>query len=60
MKNKQLTKETTLKGYARHDEGDSLYLHATGRVKTDVFGVAVFLTLGFAFVELIGGLWGNS
>lgn len=60
MKNKQSTKETTLKGYARHDEGDSRYLHATGRVKTDVFGVAVFLTLGFAFVELIGGLWGNS
>ena len=60
MKNKQSTKETTLKGYARHDEGDSRYLHATGRVKTDVFGVAVFLTLGFAFEELIGGLWGNS
>ena len=60
MDSKRTTQKSPLMGYARHDEGDSVYVHAAGRVKTDVFGVAVFLTLGFAFVELIGGLWGNS
>ena len=60
MKNDKSLHVKEDQNYARHDEGDSTYLHAAGRVKTDVFGVAVFLTLGFAFVELIGGLWGNS
>ncbi len=60
MKSEKSSQTQIGQSYARHDEGDSAYLHAAGRVKPDVFGVAVFLTLGFAFVELVGGLWSNS
>ena len=46
--------------YASHCEGDSSYGHVATHVRLSVFGTAVFLTLGFSLIELIGGLWGNS
>ena len=48
------------RAFSSHDQGDSLYNHATQQVKTSVLGVAVLLTLGFSAVELIGGLLSNS
>lgn len=46
--------------FASHGRGDSHYGHVSEKVKTSVLGFAVALTLGFSFLELLGGLWSNS
>lgn len=46
--------------FASHGQGDSRYAHVSDKVKTSVLGFAVALTLGFSFLELVGGLWANS
>ena len=46
--------------FASHGKGDSAYVHVAEKVKTSVLGFAVALTLGFSFLELVGGLWANS
>jgi cobalt-zinc-cadmium efflux system protein len=47
-------------GLSRHHEGDSSYVHRSRPQGATPLAVAVVLTLGFAFVELIGGLWAGS
>lgn len=48
------------KDYASHHLSDSHYNHTAEMVKGSVLGFSVALTLGFAIVELVGGLYANS
>ncbi len=43
-----------------HDPVDSAQGHSRAAVQFTALGVAVALTLGFALVELVGGLWSGS
>ena len=43
-----------------HHRGDSSYTHRARAAGGRTLGIAVFLTLGFAVIELIGGLWSGS
>ncbi|MGH6610219.1 MAG: cation diffusion facilitator family transporter [Burkholderiaceae bacterium] len=43
-----------------HHRGDSSYTHRARASGRFTLGVAVALTLGFAFIEAIGGLWSGS
>ena len=43
-----------------HHRGDSSYTHRARAAGGRTLSIAVALTLGFAFVELIGGLWSGS
>lgn len=47
-------------GLSHHDEGDSSYGHRSQPHGAKPLAIAVALTLGFAFVELFGGLWAGS
>ncbi len=52
--------EQTIKGFTSHHIGDADYQHqGEGSAKT-LLMIAVCITLGFAFVEVIGGLLSNS
>ncbi len=46
--------------FSSHGRGDSHWRHAAEKTKASVLGTAVFLTCAFSFIELVGGLWGNS
>jgi cobalt-zinc-cadmium efflux system protein len=43
-----------------HDEGDSSYTHQSRTHGARPLAIAVALTLGYALIELIGGLWSGS
>lgn len=46
--------------YSRHGEGDSTWTHQTEKTRLSVLGLAVFLTLGFAIIEAVGGYVSHS
>jgi cobalt-zinc-cadmium efflux system protein len=46
--------------FAGHEQGDSSYTHRSRPHGARPLGIAVALTLGYAFVELAGGLWSGS
>lgn len=46
--------------FGGHEHGDSRYTHQAQPHGARPLAVAVALTLGYAFVELIGGLWSGS
>jgi cobalt-zinc-cadmium efflux system protein len=43
-----------------HHEGDSSYTHQSRPTGAGPLGLAVALTLGYALIELVGGLWSGS
>lgn len=43
-----------------HHDGDSAYTHQSRPHGARPLAIAVALTLGYAFIELIGGLWSGS
>lgn len=43
-----------------HHHGDSAYTHQSRPTGARPLAIAVALTLGYAFIELIGGLWSGS
>lgn len=47
-------------GLSHHHEGDSSYAHRSRPHGARPLAFAVALTLGFAVIELIGGLWSGS
>lgn len=55
-----LTPFSKQKELSSHSHGDSQSDHSAQKVRTPVLAVAVVLTLGFAFVEFVGGLISNS
>jgi cobalt-zinc-cadmium efflux system protein len=46
--------------FGEHEHGDSGYTHQSQPHGARPLAIAVALTLGYAFVELIGGLWSGS
>jgi cobalt-zinc-cadmium efflux system protein len=46
--------------FAEHEHGDSAYTHQARTHGARPLAIAVALTLGYAFVEVIGGLWSGS
>jgi cobalt-zinc-cadmium efflux system protein len=48
------------RGYGGHDRGDSRYTHQSQPQGTGPLALAVALTLGFALVELLAGIWSGS
>jgi cobalt-zinc-cadmium efflux system protein len=46
--------------FGDHEHGDSRYTHQSRPQGARPLGIAVALTLGYAVVELIGGLWSGS
>jgi cobalt-zinc-cadmium efflux system protein len=46
--------------FARHERGDSDYTHQSHAASARPLAIAVVLTLGYALVELAGGLWSGS
>lgn len=48
------------KHFGEHEHGDSAYTHQARPQGARPLAIAVGLTLGYAFVELIGGLWSGS
>ena len=45
---------------SEHHRGDSSYTHRARAAGGRTLTIAVLLTLGFAFIELLGGLWSGS
>jgi len=45
---------------SRHEAGDSAYTHRSRSRGSRVLGVAAALTLGYAVIQLLGGLWTGS
>jgi len=45
---------------SEHQRGDSTYTHRARAAGGRTLTIAVLLTFGFAFVELLGGLWSGS
>ena len=45
---------------SEHHRGDSTYTHRARAAGGRTLTIAVLLTFGFAFVELVGGLWSGS
>ena len=48
------------RGLSAHHHGDSSYTHRARAAGGRTLAIAVALTLGFAVIELIGGLWSGS
>ena len=48
------------KRLSAHHHGDSSYTHRARAAGARTLGIAVALTLGFALIEAIGGLWSGS
>jgi cobalt-zinc-cadmium efflux system protein len=46
--------------YGRHEHGDSSYTHQSRPHGARPLAVAVALTIGFALIELLAGLWSGS
>lgn len=46
--------------FAGHEGGDSVYTHQSRPHGARPLAVAVALTLGYALIELVGGLWSGS
>jgi cobalt-zinc-cadmium efflux system protein len=46
--------------FAEHEHGDSAYTHQARTHGARPLAIAVALTLGYAFIEVIGGLWSGS
>lgn len=46
--------------FGGHEHGDSAYTHQSRPHGARPLAIAVGLTLGYAFIELIGGLWSGS
>ncbi|GIL04262.1 cation transporter [Betaproteobacteria bacterium PRO7] len=46
--------------FGEHEHGDSAYTHQARPHGAQPLAIAVGLTLGYAFIELIGGLWSGS
>jgi cobalt-zinc-cadmium efflux system protein len=46
--------------FGEHERGDSAYTHQARPQGALPLAIAVGLTLGYAFIELIGGLWSGS
>jgi len=46
--------------FGEHDHGDSAYDHQSRPQGARPLAISVALTLGYAFVEVIGGLWSGS
>jgi cobalt-zinc-cadmium efflux system protein len=49
-----------LHGLGAHEHGDSSYTHQARAGATRPLAIAVGLTLGYALIELLGGLWAGS
>jgi len=45
---------------SEHGRGDSGYGHRSPAARSNALGIAVALTLGYALVEVVGGLWSGS
>lgn len=50
----------TAHGLSHHHDGDSSYGHRSRSQGSKPLALAVIFTLGFAVVELVGGLWAGS
>ncbi len=46
--------------FGEHEHGDSSYNHQSRPHGARPLAIAVALTLGYAFIELVGGLWSGS
>lgn len=46
--------------FGEHEHGDSAYTHQARPHGARPLAIAVGLTLGYAFIELVGGLWSGS
>ncbi|MFN3564425.1 MAG: cation diffusion facilitator family transporter [Burkholderiaceae bacterium] len=46
--------------FGEHEHGDSAYTHQSRPQGAQPLAIAVALTLGYAFIEVIGGLWSGS
>jgi cobalt-zinc-cadmium efflux system protein len=46
--------------FGEHEHGDSAYTHQSRPHGTRPLAIAVSLTLGYALIELVGGLWSGS
>lgn len=46
--------------FGEHEHGDSAYTHQARPHGARPLAIAVALTLGYAFIELVGGLWSGS
>src|SRR5512137_1447939 len=46
--------------FAEHEHGDSAYTHQSRPHGARPLAIAVSLTLGYAVIELAGGLWSGS
>lgn len=46
--------------FGEHEHGDSAYTHQARPHGARPLAIAVALTLGYAFIELVGGLWSAS
>ncbi|MBS1162681.1 MAG: hypothetical protein H6R03_577, partial [Burkholderiaceae bacterium] len=46
--------------FAGHEQGDSVYTHQSRPHGARPLAIAVSLTLGYAVIELAGGLWSGS
>jgi cobalt-zinc-cadmium efflux system protein len=47
-------------GFGEHERGDSSYTHQSRSTGARPLAIAVGLTLSYALIELIGGLWSGS
>ena len=46
--------------FGEHEHGDGAYTHQSRPQGAQPLAIAVALTLGYAFIEVIGGLWSGS
>ncbi|MEW5879303.1 MAG: cation diffusion facilitator family transporter [Pseudomonadota bacterium] len=51
---------STSNHFGEHEHGDSAYTHQARPRGAQPLAIAVALTLGYAFIEVIGGLWSGS